>query len=74
VRRERSSPCRGADHLEHQPDFDEVGLLALKLLLDQMAGGAVEERHVVVEPRLVVRQSAAPPRDRGQAAVARELR
>src|SRR3954447_14702366 len=42
-------------------DFDRIGLLALKLLLDQMADGAGEERHVVVEPRLVVRQSAAPP-------------
>lgn len=42
-------------------DFDAVGLLALKLLLDQMADGAAEERHVVVEPRLVVRESAAPP-------------
>jgi len=42
-------------------DFDRIGLLALKLLLDQLADGAGEERHVVVEPRLVVRQSAAPP-------------
>jgi DNA-binding LacI/PurR family transcriptional regulator len=42
-------------------DFDEVGRLALKLLLDQLADGSAEERHVVVEPRLVVRQSAAPP-------------
>jgi DNA-binding LacI/PurR family transcriptional regulator len=42
-------------------DFDEVGRLALKLLLDQLADGAAEEHHVVVEPRLVVRQSSAPP-------------
>jgi DNA-binding LacI/PurR family transcriptional regulator len=42
-------------------DFDAVGLLALKLLLDQMGEGPSEERHVVVEPRLVVRESAAPP-------------
>jgi DNA-binding LacI/PurR family transcriptional regulator len=42
-------------------DFDRVGLRALQLLLDQMADGSGEERHVVVEPRLVVRQSAAPP-------------
>jgi DNA-binding LacI/PurR family transcriptional regulator len=42
-------------------DFDEVGLLALKLLLEQMADGSAEERHVVIEPRLVVRQSSAPP-------------
>jgi DNA-binding LacI/PurR family transcriptional regulator len=42
-------------------DFDEVGLLALKLLLEQMAEGSKEERHVVVEPRLVVRKSTAPP-------------
>jgi DNA-binding LacI/PurR family transcriptional regulator len=42
-------------------DFDRIGLLTLKLLLDQMADGAGEERHVVVEPRLVVRRSAAPP-------------
>ena len=42
-------------------DFHEVGVLALKLLLDQMADGAVDERHVVIEPQLVVRQSTAPP-------------
>jgi DNA-binding LacI/PurR family transcriptional regulator len=42
-------------------DFDRIGLLALKLLLDQIADGMGEERQVVVEPRLVVRQSAAPP-------------
>jgi DNA-binding LacI/PurR family transcriptional regulator len=42
-------------------DFDEVGVLALKLLLDQMADGATGERHVVVEPRLVERESCAPP-------------
>jgi len=42
-------------------DFHRIGLLALKLLLDQMADGTGEERQVVVEPRLVVRQSAAPP-------------
>jgi DNA-binding LacI/PurR family transcriptional regulator len=42
-------------------DFDEVGLLALKLLLEQMASRPGEERHVVVEPRLVVRQTTAPP-------------
>src|SRR4051812_27161839 len=37
------------------------GTPGAQALLDQMAGGAVEERHIVVEPRLVVRQSAAPP-------------
>jgi DNA-binding LacI/PurR family transcriptional regulator len=42
-------------------DFDEVGRLALKLLINQLADGAADERHVVVEPRLVVRQSCAPP-------------
>jgi DNA-binding LacI/PurR family transcriptional regulator len=42
-------------------DFDEVGLLALKLLLQQMAEGSTEERHAVVEPQLVVRESTAPP-------------
>ena len=48
----RSPPCGRTS--------TEVGVLALKLLLDQIADGAVEH-HVVVEPRLVVRQSAAPP-------------
>lgn len=43
-------------------DFDELGRLALKLLLDQLAGGAAEERHVVIASRLVVRKSSAPPR------------
>jgi DNA-binding LacI/PurR family transcriptional regulator len=42
-------------------DFDEVGHGALQLLLEQMADGARGERHLVVEPRLVVRQSTAPP-------------
>jgi DNA-binding LacI/PurR family transcriptional regulator len=42
-------------------DFDEVGRRALQLLLEQMAGGPHGERHLVVEPRLVVRQSTAPP-------------
>jgi DNA-binding LacI/PurR family transcriptional regulator len=42
-------------------DFDQVGLLALKLLLEQMADSSEREHHVVIEPRLVVRQSAAPP-------------
>jgi DNA-binding LacI/PurR family transcriptional regulator len=42
-------------------DFAQVGLLALELVLEQMAGGSGEERHVVVEPRLVVRESAARP-------------
>jgi len=42
-------------------DFDQVGLLALKLVLEQMADTSGQERHVVVEPRLVVRESAAPP-------------
>jgi DNA-binding LacI/PurR family transcriptional regulator len=41
-------------------DFDKVGLLALKLLLEQLDDGSGEGRHVVVEPRLLVRQSAAP--------------
>ena len=41
-------------------DFDEVGRLALKLLLDQLADGTAEERHVVIESRLVVRESSAP--------------
>ena len=40
-------------------DFDEVGLLALKLLLDQIADRSTDKRHLV-EPRLVVRQSTAP--------------
>jgi DNA-binding LacI/PurR family transcriptional regulator len=42
-------------------DFDAVGVQALKLLLEQMADGGATERHVVVEPRLVVRESAAAP-------------
>jgi DNA-binding LacI/PurR family transcriptional regulator len=42
-------------------DFAQVGLLALQLLLEQMADGSGEDRHVVIEPRLVVRESAAPP-------------
>jgi DNA-binding LacI/PurR family transcriptional regulator len=42
-------------------DFAQVGLLALELVLRQMTDGSGEERHVVVEPRLVVRESAAPP-------------
>ena len=42
-------------------DFDEVGRRALQLLLDQIADDAVGERHVVVEPQLVVRESSAPP-------------
>jgi DNA-binding LacI/PurR family transcriptional regulator len=42
-------------------DFDEVGRLALKLLLDQLADGSTQERHVMIESRLVVRQSTAPP-------------
>jgi DNA-binding LacI/PurR family transcriptional regulator len=43
-------------------DFDEVGRAALQLLLEQMADVAQGERHVVVEPRLVVRESTAAPR------------
>jgi DNA-binding LacI/PurR family transcriptional regulator len=42
-------------------DFQEVGRRALQLLLDQVTGGNQEERHVVVEPRLVVRASTSPP-------------
>jgi DNA-binding LacI/PurR family transcriptional regulator len=46
-------------------DFDEVGRQALQLLLGRMAdghdGSALAERHVVVEPRLVVRESTARP-------------
>ena len=42
-------------------DFDEVGRRALQLLLEQMAGASLGEHHLVVKPRLVVRQSTAPP-------------
>ena len=42
-------------------DFDEVGRRALMLLLEQIPAGDGRERHVVVEPRLVVRESTAPP-------------
>ena len=45
-------------------EFDKLGVLALKLLLGQMAADPGEEGHVVVQPRLVVRQSAAPPHQR----------
>jgi DNA-binding LacI/PurR family transcriptional regulator len=40
-------------------DFAEVGRRALKLLLEQMPPGAGDERHLVVEPQLVIRGSTA---------------
>jgi DNA-binding LacI/PurR family transcriptional regulator len=43
-------------------DFDEVGQAALQLLLQLMADGAQGERHVVVEPGLIIRKSTGPPR------------
>jgi DNA-binding LacI/PurR family transcriptional regulator len=42
-------------------EFAEVGSLALKLLLSQLAEESPEEAHLVVQPRLVVRRSTAPP-------------
>jgi DNA-binding LacI/PurR family transcriptional regulator len=42
-------------------DFAEVGRCALQLLLEQLAQGTRVERHVVVEPRLVLRASTSPP-------------
>ena len=42
-------------------EFQEVGRRALQLLLEQLTDGPREERHVVVEPRLVVRASTSPP-------------
>jgi len=47
-------------------DFDEVGRRALRLLLGRMAADAgnghlAGEEHVVVTPRLIVRESTAAP-------------
>ncbi|MFT4110067.1 LacI family DNA-binding transcriptional regulator [Propionicimonas sp.] len=42
-------------------DFDEIGRLSVGLLLDLIETGAPSTQHLVLEPRLVVRGSAAPP-------------
>jgi LacI family transcriptional regulator len=42
-------------------DFDEIGRLSVGLLLDVIETGATTRQHLVLEPELVVRQSAAPP-------------
>src|SRR5215211_166261 len=43
-------------------DFGEVGRQSLRLLLAEMMSDERSSARVVVEPRLVVRESAAPPR------------
>jgi DNA-binding LacI/PurR family transcriptional regulator len=43
-------------------DFGEVGRQSLRLLLAEMMSDERSSARVVVEPRLVVRDSAAPPR------------
>lgn len=42
-------------------DFDEIGRLSVALLLDLIEKDAPPAQHVVLEPKLVVRASAAPP-------------
>ena len=42
-------------------DFDEIGRLSVSLLLDLIEKNEPVTQHVVLEPRLVVRGSAAPP-------------
>lgn len=44
----------------HVPQ-EEMGLLAAALLIDQLEGGHIERRHVVLATELVVRGSSAPP-------------
>jgi len=41
--------------------FTEMATLGVKLLLDVLAGKEPSERHIVLQPTLVVRQSTAPP-------------
>ena len=40
----------------------EIGAAAAELLLEQLGQSETEVRHVVLEPKLVVRASTAPPR------------
>jgi LacI family transcriptional regulator len=42
-------------------DFDEIGRLSVGLLLDVIESGATTTQHLVLEPELIVRKSAAPP-------------
>lgn len=42
-------------------DFDEIGRLSVGLLLDLVEGGPRPPQHLVLEPRLVLRSSAAAP-------------
>lgn len=42
-------------------DFDEIGRLSVGLLLDVVETGTPSTQHLVLEPELVVRKSAAPP-------------
>jgi DNA-binding LacI/PurR family transcriptional regulator len=43
-------------------DFDEIGKLSVELLLELIETGVPSTQHRVLEPQLVVRGSAAPPR------------
>jgi LacI family transcriptional regulator len=43
-------------------DFDEIGRLSVELLLDLIETGEASSQHLGLEPRLVVRESTAPPR------------
>lgn len=42
-------------------DFDEIGRLSVGVLLDLIEDGTTSNQHLVLEPQLVVRASAAPP-------------
>ena len=42
-------------------DFDEIGRLSVALLLDLVEKNTSSTQHLVLEPQLVVRASAAPP-------------
>ncbi len=42
-------------------DFDEIGRLSVSLLLDLIEKNISSTQHLVLEPQLVVRASAAPP-------------
>ncbi|MCA0306516.1 MAG: LacI family DNA-binding transcriptional regulator [Actinobacteria bacterium] len=42
-------------------DFDEIGRLSVGLLLEMIERGVASTQHLVLEPELVVRGSAAPP-------------
>jgi LacI family transcriptional regulator len=42
-------------------DFDELGRLGVRLLLDLVEGGAVSTPRLVLEPQLIVRRSSAAP-------------